>query len=970
MNEWISKSRLPLVALLAAVGCGTGTEVPPAVDVTFATTPIQFEPVLPGHSASKVLLLTNEGTDGAQVSLKLSDSEAPFELSTSLLGLRAGESAEVTIRFVPENAGQFDAELAVAAGEKLLGTVPLSGTAHDARCTVDAESIDLGAVMVGASREHELQVSNSGEVAFGFGATLVQEEGSGLELESISAMVIEPGAQETVRIAFRPKSTGQAHATLQIRAPSCERDIEVSATAVEAVVSATELDFGYVHPGKRVTRHLLLENAGREEVAVSLKVGSGAEFELEQTTVTLPGEGQVQVPVTFAPSSLGELTAKLFATLDHPQQHLEIAVRGWGGGPDIDVQKRLEFATVAVDSWALQRLQVRNIGSDVSGTTLDNLVLGDSENPVAVIENDSAGAFELLPPDATLSTTGLEAGTATVFQIRFQPTAPGLHSATLTIFSNDPERPTSVVELKGEAATLPDCSWEILFPSLEFGDVLPATGSFRHLQVRNVGSTECHVGAPQIFGSEAFSLVSAASGASIIAPGDSMELKVRFAPLEIGSHSASLVLYTSSRTSPEIAVPLSGRGWNTCLQLLPVIDIGEAAQGCAATRSVDLYNACAASITLTDSRVAGAGFTVATPTLPATIPANGTLRLDARFQPAASGEAHGEIQLVADDGETIVAELRAAGAADLSRRDLITGTTDQVDVLLIGDDGSGVPNNLTIPLGEHAATFFAPATAAGIDFHVAVTTTSIDFNGSRFPNGRFLPASKPSERVLTAGTPNLFEVFARNLDIGDGGSATETPLESFWMALSPENLAGHNAGFLRPDARLHVVFLTNAEDQSSREVSFYEDFAAQLVATGRTKRVTFSGIIPTPEGPTPSCSYDSWSAAFPARMRELIARTGGYLREYCQAVSNIPGTTVALAEHLFRPGLEFPLRSEVDPSAPIVVRVNGQIIPELDGVGGPNWTVDAARRTLHLSPSHAIGVGDTLEIEYLGICQP
>ena len=60
-------------------------------------------------------------------------------------------------------------------------------------------------------------------------------------------------------------------------------------------------------------------------------------------------------------------------------------------------------------------------------------------------------------------------------------------------------------------------------------------------------------------------------------------------------------------------------------------------------------------------------------------------------------------------------------------------------------------------------------------------------------------------KIITPATPNKEQVFQSNVNVGINGAIEEMGLEAAYMALSPQNLAGANAGFLRPGAILAVA---------------------------------------------------------------------------------------------------------------------------------------------------------------------
>jgi hypothetical protein len=68
-------------------------------------------------------------------------------------------------------------------------------------------------------------------------------------------------------------------------------------------------------------------------------------------------------------------------------------------------------------------------------------------------------------------------------------------------------------------------------------------------------------------------------------------------------------------------------------------------------------------------------------------------------------------------------------------------------------------------------------------------------------------------RILDRGDADLLATFQANVRVGDFGSGKEEPFRAARLALS-DRLRDANAGFLRPGARLAVIFLTDEDDCS------------------------------------------------------------------------------------------------------------------------------------------------------------
>src|SRR5690606_35165043 len=133
------------------------------------------------------------------------------------------------------------------------------------------------------------------------------------------------------------------------------------------------------------------------------------------------------------------------------------------------------------------------------------------------------------------------------------------------------------------------------------------------------------------------------------------------------------------------------------------------------------------------------------------------------------------------------------------------------------------------------------------------------------PNGQ-LTGSSPATRLVSRATSNPATVLAANLRVGDAGSDSEQPLEAIRRALSPAGLEANGVQFPRPGARLHVVVVTNAADESPGQLAFYEAFFRNLVASKRTRAVTVSAVAPLSASAPPGCEYDTVDAGRSTRL--------------------------------------------------------------------------------------------------------
>ena len=159
---------------------------------------------------------------------------------------------------------------------------------------------------------------------------------------------------------------------------------------------------------------------------------------------------------------------------------------------------------------------------------------------------------------------------------------------------------------------------------------------------------------------------------------------------------------------------------------------------------------------------------------------------------------------------------------------------NKMDLVFVVDDSGSMSEeqaNLAsnFPMFASVLQSYVNENGEHIDFRIAVTTTGKDetttvvFGGQSIPmtehgpDGKFLNNCGVTQRWLDTNTPNLATTLGCRANVGTSGASQEMPMLMAKHALSEQVTAGPNAGFLRDDALLGVVMLTDEDDSSSSE---------------------------------------------------------------------------------------------------------------------------------------------------------
>ena len=293
----------------------------------------------------------------------------------------------------------------------------------------------------------------------------------------------------------------------------------------------------------------------------------------------------------------------------------------------------------------------------------------------------------------------------------------------------------------------------------------------------------------------------------------------------------------------------------------------------------------------------------------------------------------------------------------------------KIDLLLIVDN-SGSMTDKQDKLAANFPILLQQAVTANIDFHIAVTTTGIlpatggwvqcpgGLSGG--DDGHFFPEDNSFPRILTPSTPNLATAFANDVHVGTC-HWLEQGLESAMDGLSQPLISevdnpntplpnDGNAGFLRDDARLSMMVVGDADDQSPQPLAYYETFFKSLKGN-QPGMFVFSGIV-TPDNKAVTCPNGESSGD---RYMQLAHDTGGDIENICDTDWGNPVANIALAA--FGPTLHFPLSVKPADPSQITVTVNGQ--PTTSG-----WTYDPVSNAVNFAGASAPPAGSSVTITY------
>ena len=241
---------------------------------------------------------------------------------------------------------------------------------------------------------------------------------------------------------------------------------------------------------------------------------------------------------------------------------------------------------------------------------------------------------------------------------------------------------------------------------------------------------------------------------------------------------------------------------------------------------------------------------------------------------------------------------------------------NQMDLVFVVDDSGSMveeQDNLAANFEGFIAVLDAYRTDSGepLDYRVAVTTSGRDLDYTIAPDPVVVPGFPPIEvppqsfseqgddgafrqgcdmqrRWIERGDTDVSSTFSCVAKVGTGGPSIEMPLYTTQLALTERMSDGTNQGFLRDDALLAVVILSDEDDCSRPDNNFTvksdqcdpewpeqlatSDFVAFFDQLKGDRGRWATAVV---AGPGPDTCSSEFGEAFDAkRLRQFVGQTG------------------------------------------------------------------------------------------------
>ena len=346
--------------------------------------------------------------------------------------------------------------------------------------------------------------------------------------------------------------------------------------------------------------------------------------------------------------------------------------------------------------------------------------------------------------------------------------------------------------------------------------------------------------------------------------GESAEVVVTLTSLGPGDVPGTILVKSDDEENPSIPVPMIGLGLMPMLMLTPPSSTyDDTTVGCERTESFQLTNVGNDNLDLTSVESTGPGYAIIErPVLPDVLEPGESSSVTLAFTPTGSGTFPGSIVAMSNDP-------RGAQTAVVNGIGVVAGTqhvsytipfVDKADILIFADQSRSMDDD-QVKLAENAAAFAASLTGMEEDVQIMVVTAEDGCS---------------TTGILRPDDVDFVTKFQTSVLDGPENVWSEAGLYVSQLAVEQTDAFMCNADFLRDDALLHIVYISDEAD--SGPVTWLDVVQNLRSKKGSEHLVMISAII----GPVPSgCSTELNSASPGHGYAEAAVETHGGIVSLC-----------------------------------------------------------------------------------------
>ena len=417
---------------------------------------------------------------------------------------------------------------------------------------------------------------------------------------------------------------------------------------------------------------------------------------------------------------------------------------------------------------------------------------------------------------------------------------------------------------------------------------------------------------------------------TVLDPGDSLDVQVSFQPMSSNQLFAEAVVFSNDPDESSIPVALVGQGAAPDLLITPdPLNFGATYVGCDMPNEITLSNIGQEDLVIYNIGGLAEPFLAdSMPAFPLTLLPEETYTLYVDFVPLLEGQYADLLEVASNDPDGAQAvDFSGIGQYVASYQQQWSNPVDPPSDIIFAVDQSCSMYDDAALLASSFSTFINQLNNYSTDWQIIVANGDDGCNQSG---------------ILTPNVSGYQNAFQSSIQSG-GGSYTESLLTPTRNAVENTDAGECNAGFMRQNAMLHIIMVSDEPEQSG---GTYSDFVNQIIAKkGNASNVRLSSIY------NPGHHSNRYVSA--------ANDTGGLLFNITDSSWSNANNLQLIAEASVIAD-KYDLDQQAVEST-IEVYINGYVVQG-------NWYYDAAQQAVFFD-TNPPGEGDTIEIHYAAMAE-
>lgn len=424
---------------------------------------------------------------------------------------------------------------------------------------------------------------------------------------------------------------------------------------------------------------------------------------------------------------------------------------------------------------------------------------------------------------------------------------------------------------------------------------------------------------------------------------EKVEFNVYYEPETFEEKSAYLYIISNDPDEPVVEIPIHGYGDAPVINVNPLeSDLETVYLGCEEVTLLEINNLGNMDLIINslDFWISPPNdFSLVAPNLPLIVPPNDMEIIEVPYIPEDLIPDVAMVDINSNDPIDPMVTVDLSATSDYS--EFITDSFEQasirrVDILFVVDN-SGSMHSFQQNLAINMNSFMSAFALLNADYQIAVITTDDpDFRG----------------QIVTPGTPDPVVELSSQVQVGTSGSGFERGIRMSHDALQVGGDAGPGSAFLRQDASLIIVYVSDERDGYSYSWQTYANYIETLKAD-KSMIIAHSVIGDYPSG----CSYYNGSynrhASFGDGYYDIVNHFGGTNYSICAADWGQQLQSMAFNSV---PVLSYSLSDDGAIEDTIEVKIEGQT--------STAWWYNADNNEVSFNSADAPKDGEIIEITY------